>query len=435
MTNSVSVPETPVGRSEPDEALHATESRSLVAMSSPDIGADERAAVAEVMESRWLSFGPFLEEFERSVADYVGTAHAVAVSSGTAGLHLALIGAGIRHGDLVITTPFSFIASANPILYEGGVPIFVDIDSETFNIDAEKAAEAIEDLQSGAGHHWLPPALAPTQARWRRRPKAIVPVHVFGQPADMEPLVEASREYGLELIEDACEAIGAEYRGSRAGTFGSASVFAFYPNKQVATGEGGMIVTNDADKAALFRSLRNQGRDQFDAWLAHSRLGHNYRLNELSAAVGAAQMRRIDGLLERRAQVADWYRQRLADIEGVRLPHIASATTRMSWFVYVIRMATEINRDAVMSALDEVGIPARPYFPPIHLQPFYRSRFGYREGQFPVTEAVSRSTLALPFSGVMSEDEVSLVCERLAAVLNRVSVRRRRNRVGKRRVS
>jgi dTDP-4-amino-4,6-dideoxygalactose transaminase len=429
MKQSASVSPAAAGHPELDGAARPAEQRSAVAMSSPDIGAAEREAVAAVLESRWLSLGPYLEDFERSVADYVGTNFAVAVSSGTAGLHLALIGAGVRDGDLVVTTPFSFIASANPIVYEGGVPIFVDIDPVTLNIDTEQAAEAVEQLHSGGGHRWLPPALAPTQARWRRRPKAILPVHVFGQPAHMEPLLETARKYGLELIEDACEAIGSEYNGRKAGTFGASSVFAFYPNKQVTTGEGGIIVTDDPDKAALFRSLCNQGRDQFDAWLAHARLGYNYRLDELSAAVGLAQMRRVDALLERRARVADWYGQRLAGIDGIRLPHVAPETTRMSWFVYVIRLAAEINRDAVMSALAEIGIPARPYFPPIHLQPFYRSRFGYREGQFPVTEAVSRSTLALPFSGVMTEDEVDVVCEGLRSVLNRVSVRRKRARI------
>ena len=234
----------------------------------------------------------------------------------------------------------------------------------------------------------------------------------------MDPILEVAREYDLAIIEDACEALGAEYKNRRVGSSNPQSaVFAFYPNKQVTTGEGGMIVTDRDDWDVLYRSLRNQGRDVFDAWLNHTRLGYNYRLDEMSAALGLAQLGRIEELLAKRERVAQMYNERLKDVDGVHIPYVAPTTTRMSWFVYVIRLASEIDRDAIMAALEERGIPSRPYFTPIHLQPFYRERFGYREGDFPVTESVARSTLALPFSSVMTEEQVGYVCENLVAVL------------------
>lgn len=389
-------------------------------MSNPDLTAAEIEAVTQVLQTPYLSIGPRIAEFEERFAAYLGTRRAIGVSSGTAGLHLCVIAAGVGEGDLVITTPFSFVASANVILYERAIPVFVDIDPQTLNIDPALVTEAARDIDRGlqTADCWLPPAL-----RGGRRPavnsrlKAILPVHAFGQPADMDVLNAVAREYGLAVIEDACEAIGAEYKGRKVGTLGDAAVFAFYPNKQMTTGEGGMIVTDNDQWANLFRSLRNQGRDVHDAWLNHSRLGYNYRLDEMSAALGLAQLGRIEELLAKRERVAQWYNERLKDVEGVQIPYIATTTTRMSWFVYVIRLAPEINRDAVMVALQERGIPSRPYFTPIHLQPFYRERFGYREGDFPVTEAVARSVLALPFSGVMTEAQVDYVCENLVAVL------------------
>jgi len=368
--------------------------------------------VTRVLQTPHLSIGPRIAEFEERFAAYVGAHHAVGVSSGTAGLHLCVIAAGIGEGDLVITTPFSFVASANVILYERAIPVFVDIDSQTLNIDPTLVAEAAHKLTRGQGDKGT-----------RGRLKAILPVHAFGQPADMDPILEVGREYGLVVIEDACEALGAEYKARRIGTQPAtcdlrlATVFAFYPNKQMTTGEGGMIVTDRDDWDALFRSLRNQGRDVFDAWLNHSRLGYNYRLDEMSAALGLAQLGRIEELLAKRERVAGWYNERLKDVEGIQIPYIAPSTTRMSWFVYVIRLASEIDRNAVMAALEERGIPSRPYFTPIHLQPFYRERFGYREGDFPVTEAVGRSTLALPFSGVMTEEQVEYVCQHLVTIL------------------
>jgi perosamine synthetase len=392
-----------------------------IPMSSPDITAAEIEAVNQVLHTPYLSIGPCIAEFEKSFAAYVGVSHAIGVSSGTAGLHLCVIAAGVSEGDLVITSPFSFVASANVILYERAIPVFVDIDPLTLNINIEKVAEAVHDMIRGGrnARHWLPPTFRESQLR-SRHPKAILPVHVFGQPADMDPLLKVSRNYGLVIIEDACEAIGAEYKGRKAGTFGDAAVFAFYPNKQMTTGEGGMIVTNRDDWDSLLKSLRNQGRDIFDAWLNHTRLGYNYRMDEMSAALGLAQLGRIEELLVKRERVAGWYNERLKEADGVQVPYIASTTTRMSWFVYVIRLAPDFNRDVVMTMLDEKGIPSRPYFTPIHLQPFYRERFGYREGDFPVTEAAARSTLALPFSSVMSEYQVDYVCQNLITILRQL---------------
>ncbi|MGB9880667.1 MAG: DegT/DnrJ/EryC1/StrS family aminotransferase [Anaerolineae bacterium] len=402
-----------------------------IPMSSPDITAAEIEAVTRVLQTPYLSIGPRITEFEERFAAYVGARHAVGVSSGTAGLHLCVIAAGVSEGDLVITTPFSFVASANVILYERAIPVFVDIDPHTLNIDPTLVAEAVHDLTKGGSgtKRWLPPSLRDHPSSNLQPPSSILPVHAFGQPADMDPILEVAREYNLAVIEDACEALGAEYKGRRIGTQPAtcdlrlATVFAFYPNKQMTTGEGGMIVTDNDDWANLFRSLRNQGRDVHDAWLSHTRLGYNYRLDEMSAALGLAQLGRIEELLAKREQVAGWYNQRLKDVEGIQIPYIAPTTTRMSWFVYVIRLAPEIDRNAVMAALEERGIPSRPYFTPIHLQPFYRRLFGYREGDFPITEAVARSTLALPFSGVMTEEQVDYVCQALMSVISGREVR------------
>lgn len=389
-----------------------------IAMSSPDLTDAEIAAVNAVMHSPALSIGPQITAFERALAAYTGTAHGVGVNSGTSGLHLCMIAAGVADGDPVITSPFSFIASSNSILYERGLPLFVDVDPATGNIDPALVAEAADALARGgsAAARWLPPALR--EAAGALRPaKAILPVHAFGQPADMDPIIATARQHGLAIIEDACEAIGADYKGRRAGTLGDAAVFAFYPNKQMTTGEGGMIVTANEDWANLFRSLRNQGRDVFDAWLNHTRLGYNYRLDELSAALGLVQIGRINELLAKRAQVAEWYNQRLADIELVERPWVSPNTTRMSWFVYVVRIRHPANRDTVLRQLAEYGIPSRPYFTPIHLQPFYMNSFGYRRGDFPVTEKLGDVSLALPFSGVMTEGEVDYVVDRLRSIV------------------
>jgi len=389
-----------------------------IPMSSPDLTAADVEAVTSVLATRYLSLGPRIAEFEDRFAAYVGTRHAIGVSSGTTGLHLCIIAAGVGEGDLVVTTPFSFVSSANCILFERAIPIFVDIDPHTFNINPALVAAAADDLARGgdAAKPWLPPAIRNSQSAIRSL-KALLPVDIFGQPADMDPIQQVANRHNLIVIEDSCEAIGAEYKGRKAGTLGDVAVFAFYPNKQMTTGEGGMIITHRDDWDALFRSLRNQGRDIFDAWLNHTRLGYNYRMDEMSAALGLAQLGRIEELLAKRERVAQMYNQRLREMDGVSVPYIAPTTTRMSWFVYVIRLAPEIDRNCVMAALEERGVPSRPYFTPIHLQKFYRERFGYREGDFPVTEAVARSTLALPFSGVMTEEQVDYVCEALKGAL------------------
>lgn len=389
-------------------------------MSSPDLTGAEIEAVKAVLETPHLSLGPQLVEFEQRFAAYVGSRYAAAVSSGTAGLHLAIIATGIGQGDLVITTPFSFIASANCILYERAVPVFVDIEPNSLNIDPDQVATAVQEIERGgpAAKRWLPPTLR--QENWSRangRLKAILAVHAFGQPADMDGLRLTAQQHGLTLIEDACEAIGAKYKGRQAGALGDVAVFAFYPNKQMTTGEGGMIVTDNKGWADLFCSLRNQGRDVFNAWLDHPRLGYNYRLDELSAALGLAQINRIEELLAKRAGVAGWYNDRLKTVRGVEIPYLAPTTSRASWFVYVIRLAQDINRDTVMMKLAERGIPSRPYFSPIHLQSFYRQRFGYEAGAFPVTEDAARTTLALPFFNNMSEGQVDQVCLTLQEVI------------------
>jgi len=394
-----------------------------IAMSRPDLTDAESNAVLEVLESGDLSLGPRLTEFEERFAACIGVRHAVAVSSGTAALHLSVIAAGIGEGDLVITSPFSFVASSNCLLYERAIPIFVDVDRRTGNIDPEMMGAALEDIARGgaARRAWLPPGLK--EVALDGCVKAVLPIHAFGQPADMGPIAGAARRSGAIVIEDACEAIGAEYEGRRAGTLGDISCFAFYPNKQITTGEGGMIATDDERRAALCRSLRNQGRDVFDAWLHHSRLGYNYRLNDLACALGLVQLSRIDDLLAKRARVAAWYTERLRDVERVQPPVVASTTSRMSWFVYVVRLESSDERASTIGALAERGIPSRPYFSPIHLQPFYADRFGYRRGDFPATEALGDTSLALPFSSVMTEDQVDVVCDALAAILRNQVVR------------
>ena len=371
-----------------------------VPLSSPDITSREIELVNQVLGTRHLSIGPMVEQFERIVATYVGRRHAVAVSSGTAALHLCMRAIDLQPGDRVITTPFSFVASANCILFERGIPVFADVSPDTLNMDVECTHRRIEEA-SRAG----------TPAR------ALLVVQIFGQTCDMDPLLDLAEHHDLEVIEDSCESMGAEYLGRQAGTFGRAATFAYYPNKQMTTGEGGMIVTDDDAWDELFRSLRNQGRDQAGTWLRHVRLGYNYRMDELSAALGVAQMERFQELLRKRDRVAGWYAERLETIEGVEAPRPASYTTRMSWFVYVVRLDERCEREGVIAELAQRGVPARPYFRPIHLQPYYVRRFGCGPGAFPVAERISQTTLALPFFGNMDESQVDYVCETLRNVL------------------
>jgi perosamine synthetase len=374
-----------------------------IPMSSPDLNDADRQAVINVIHTSTLSMGKYTADFEKAFCDLTGAKHAIAVNSGTAGLHLCVRAAGIGAGDLVITTPFSFVSSSNVLLFENAIPVFVDIDPKTGNIDPELVADAAKNIEKYVPRHF--------DYAQRGKLKAVLPVDVFGQPADMDPINAVAREHGLKVIEDSCEALGATYKDKSAGALGDFGVFAFYPNKQITTGEGGVIVTSDDKSANFMRALRNQGRAPGDTWLQHTHLGYNYRIDEMSAAMGASQMTRLDEILSKRERVAAWYESRLAEIAGVEIPFIESFTTRTSWFVYVIRFDPKINRDEMAQKLEARGIPVRPYFLPIHLQPYMVERFGWREGDFPVTEDLGRRGLAIPFSGVMTEEQVDYVCK------------------------
>jgi perosamine synthetase len=365
-----------------------------VAMSAPDIRDEDVAAVVYALRSGTLSKGPYTAAFEQAFAQYIGARHAVAVSNGTAALHLCLRAAGIGDGDEVITTPFGYVASANAILYCGATPVFVDIDEETMNIDPALAASAVTD-----------------------HTRALLPVHVFGQACAMDELIELSASRGLRLIEDACEAIGSEYRGRRLGSFGGTAAFSFFPNKQMTTGEGAMITCADPDTASLLRVLRNQGLREGSADLVHEELGYNYRMTELSAALGFSQLARIEEMLALREAVADRYRARIEGMSGLRLIEAAAGTSRLSWFTAVVRLDPRFDRSRVIEALAARGVPAKAYFEPIHLQPVYRRRFGFAPGDFPITERVGRSTLAIPFHNRLSRDDIDIVCDALEQVL------------------
>ncbi|MBI5294333.1 MAG: DegT/DnrJ/EryC1/StrS family aminotransferase [Chloroflexi bacterium] len=384
-------------------------SKYNIPMSSPDLTDADRQAVLDVLHTPYLSMGRHTPAFEQAFCDLTGAKHAVAVNSGTAGLHLCVRATGIGAGDLVITTPFSFVASSNVLLFENAIPIFVDIDAKTGNIDPFLVADAANNIEN-----YLPRVGTQNSASLR----AILPVDVFGQPADMDAINAIAKQHGLAVIEDSCEALGATYKGRQAGTLGDFGVFAFYPNKVITTGEGGVIITDDEKAAQYMRALRNQGRAPGDTWLQHTHLGYNYRIDEMSAALGRVQMSRLEELLSKRERVAAWYESRLAEIPGVEVPFVEPSTTRMSWFVYVIRFDAKLDRDGIAQKLDALGIPVRPYFLPIHLQPYMAERFGWREGDFPVTEDLGRRGLALPFSGVMSEEQVEAVCQAIREVVS-----------------
>jgi len=387
----------------------------VIPLSSPDINEDDLQLVNQVLRSGYLASGPMTEQFEKEFAERFGARHAVAVSSGTAALHLAIIAAGVNDGDFVITSPYSFVASANSILYERGIPVFVDIDPDTLTIDPQKTIEAIRDLaeRRSAWRELLPRSARNSSGVLR----AVLPVHLFGSTADIGEVVNAAAELGIAVIEDACEAIGASSDGVYAGRWGDASAFGFYPNKQITTGEGGMLLTDRDGWADLFRCLRNQGRSRNAEILRYERLGFNYRLDEMSAALGLSQLRRLDELLARRKAVADRYTALLSGVDGVTpLLDPPDGRTR-TWFLYTIRLAPEIDRDGLMEGLATRGIVTRPYFWPIHLQPFYRERFGFREGDFPAAEAAGRTMLALPMSPNLSDAEVDYVCSAVAELV------------------
>ncbi|OGC13167.1 polysaccharide biosynthesis protein [candidate division WOR-1 bacterium RIFOXYC2_FULL_37_10] len=370
-----------------------------IPLSNPDITQKEIDAVVSVLKTPNLSLGPKLPEFEKKFANYIGTKHAIAVNSGTSALHLCVKALGIKSGDEVITTPFSFIASANCILFEQAKPIFVDIKEATLNIDENKIEEKIT-----------------------KKTKAILPVHVFGYPCNMEKIKRIAKKYKLAVIEDSCEAIGAEIKGEKIGTFGNAAVFAFYPNKQMTTGEGGIIATNDDEIARLSKSMRNQGRDENAEWLEHNRLGYNYRISDINCALGIAQLERIDDLLSKRSKVAELYSKPLSGISEIILPPEDSGNMKRSWFVYVIRlkeMFSELQRNNIIKGLRGKGISCSAYFPPIHLQPFYRKQFGFKNNDFPITEKIAKRTIALPFYNKLSGTQISYIGNQLRNILKK----------------
>jgi perosamine synthetase len=367
-----------------------------IPLSKPDITDLEIEYVTQVLKTPNLSLGPKLVEFETKMAEFIGVKQAVAVNSGTSALHLIIRSLGIKDGDEVITAPFSFISSANCILFERAKPVFVDIDPLTLNIDVNRIEAAIT-----------------------AKTRAILAVDVFGYPADWDGLEKIAREHNLKLVEDSCEALGAEYKGKKAGTFGDDAAFAFYPNKQMTTGEGGIIVTNNREIADLCRSLRNQGRTDGDEWLEHERLGYNYRLSDINCALGIAQLERIEELLAKRERTARSYDARLKDWPEATTPH-SSPEVKRSWFVYVIVLAerySRADRDRILGELESRGIGCSNYFTPIHLQPFYVKQFGFKPGGFPITERVSARTIALPFYGELGETEIDFVVQNLKEIV------------------
>jgi len=367
-------------------------------LSRPDITDKEIEAVCAVLRSPNLSLGPKLAEFEAAFAEYIDRKRAVAVNSGTSGLFLCMLAMGIGPGDEVITTPFTFISSATTIMMAGAKPVFADIDPENLNIDPAKIESRITD-----------------------KTRAILPVEVFGNPAGLDKVCEIARKHNLPIIEDSCEALGSALNGQKVGTFGTMSVFAFYPNKQMTTGEGGMILTNDDDLADMCVSLRNQGRAKGSVWLSHERLGYNFRLSDINCALGIAQLSRIEEIVAKRRQVAKWYQQMLADNARLIVPD-EPAGCDISWFVFVVRLADGFSieqRDGVIEAMQAQGIQVGNYFSPVHLQSFMTERYGYCRGDFPITEAVSKSTIALPFYNNLAKDQVAEVCTTLTEILDK----------------
>lgn len=367
-----------------------------IPLSAPDITQVEIDAVTQVLRTSALSLGPKLEKFEHAMARYIGAPHAVGVSSGTAGLHLCIRALGIGEGDEVIVPSFAFIAAANAIRYERATPVFVDIDAATLNLDPARIESAISP-----------------------RTRAILVVHTFGLPADMQPILDIAARHRLLVIEDACEAIGAEYHNRRVGSLGDVAVFAFYPNKQITTAEGGMIVTRNADLTVRMRALRNQGRHPSGDWLQHSELGYNYRLSELNCALGVEQLKRIESILTTRARIAQEYHERLQS-ERVILPPLEFSHARASWFVYVVRLLPHFNqshRNAIIQSFASQGIGSARYFAPIHLQPAYAA---WNSICLPVTESEAYRTIALPFFNRITSDQLDRVCAALSRELRRL---------------
>jgi perosamine synthetase len=369
--------------------------REPIPLARPVLGEAEERAILEVLRSGQLSLGPRVGEFERAFAARLGAPYASAVSSGTAGLHLALRAAGVGEGDEVVTSPFSFVASANAALYERARPVFADIDPLTLNLDPEAAEAAVSE-----------------------RTAALLPVHIFGYPADLPAFERLAQARALTIVEDACEALGAVHAdGPAVGARGHPAVFGFYANKQLTTGEGGMITLGEQALKERIDSERNQGRAPDMGWLDHDRLGFNYRLSDIACALGIVQLARLEESLADRARVAARYREALAGIEGLQLPCADARGNRRGWFVFVVQLPRGIDRDQMVRELAAGGIQSKPYLPAIHLMSFYRERFGHRQGEFPVCEDVAARSLALPFFPQMSDGQVELVAERLSSAL------------------
>jgi perosamine synthetase len=370
-----------------------TQATRRIALSAPWIDERDEELVLEVLRSGWLSLGPTGPRFEELFAEAVGARHCAAVSSGTAGLHLCMRLAGVEPGDEVITSPYSFVASANCAIYEGATPVFADIDPHTYNLDPAAVEAAITE-----------------------QTKAIVAVDIFGYPCELDPLLALCEQHGLTLVEDACEALGARYKGRPIGSHGHPAVFAFYPNKQITTGEGGTVTTGSAEQHELLVSLRNQGRLETQSWLQHGRLGYNYRLDDLSAALGIAQLERLDRIVAARGEVAARYNDLLTGVD-VETPIADDDDHVRSWFVYVVKLPEGADRDAVAARLGERGVATAPYLPSVHLQQYMRERYGFREGMLPVSENCSARTLALPFHSRLPRDDQEYVVDALHAVL------------------
>jgi len=366
-----------------------------VSLSSPWLDDREEELVTEVLRSGRLSLGPTIDRFEQAFADAVGAPYAAAVSSGTAGLHLLCITAGVGPGDEVVTSPYSFVASANCAIYEGATPVFADVDGRTLNLDPAAVEAAITD-----------------------RTRAVVAVDIYGYPCELDELRALCEKRGIVLIEDACEALGARYKGRLLGSQGPPAVFAFYPNKQITTAEGGMVTTHSEEEWRLLRSLRNQGRADSGGWLEHARLGFNYRLDDVRAAIGLGQLEKLDEILASRATVAARYSELLGEIPGLELPCADDADHERSWFVFVVTLPAGTDREAVITHLDAHGVSTARYLPCIHLQPYMQQRFGFRVGLCPVAEEMSSRTLALPFHARLDEDDQGYVGETLVAALS-----------------
>jgi len=364
-----------------------------IPLARPVLGDRECELVEQVLRSGRLSLGPMVQRFEQGWAERIGVKHAVATSSGTGALHLCIHDLGLGHGDEVITSSFSFVASANVALYPGAKPVFAEVDERTFNMDPAAVEAAITT-----------------------RTRALIIVDIFGYPAEIPALIEIARKHDLAIVEDACQAIDADYDGRKLGSFGHPATFGFYANKQMTTAEGGVILTDDDDLASRLRSYSNQGRSDDGQWLQHSRLGFNYRLSDVHSAIGVAQLERFDDLQAGRARAAGWYQERVAEIDGVSPMY--EGPQRRSWFVFAPRLDEDVDRNSVMARLEKAGIPAKPYLPCIHLQPFYRQDHGHAPGELPITERISASTISLPFFAEMTEAQVDTVCGELARAID-----------------